>query len=98
METLYRKVAVSERKPKRVGTYFTNEGEVFYSSTYKEFQHDYDPHKMYPEWWLEEIPAAQLQADKEELIEKLEEIYDYLGSHFDGEKVSIGELIQKHKK
>ncbi len=46
--------------------------------------------------WIDK-EYAQLQADKEELIEKLEEIYGYLGSYFDGEKVSIGELIQKHK-
>lgn len=39
----------------------------------------------------------KLQADKNEMIEKLEEIYGYLGSYFDGEKVSIGELIKKHK-
>lgn len=48
----------------------------------------------------EEIPdptaqIEKLESDKAELLEKLEEIYGYLGSYFDDEKVSIGELIQK---
>ena len=81
METLYRKVAVSERKPTKCGTYFSNEGEVFYSSIYKEFQHDYDPHTMYPDWWLEPIESHQLEkleTDKAELLEALEELTEFL--------------------
>ena len=109
METLYRKVAVSERMPNRGGTYFSNEGEVFYSSYHKEFQHDYDPRKMYPEWWLEEISdfipetieksiqaIAQLQADKAELLEALKKLRNHYGL-FPENRMEIESLIKKHK-
>ena len=68
METLYRKVAVSE-KPKKSGTYFSNEGEVYYRESTNKFEHNYDAHCVYPDWWLEEIPdtTTQLQADNKKL-------------------------------
>ena len=46
---------------------------------------------------LQQQHIEKLEEEKKELLEKLEEIYGYLGSYFDDEKVSIGELIQKHK-
>ena len=113
METLYRKVTVSERKPTKSGTYFSNEGEVFYSSISKEFQHNYDPHTMYPDWWLEPIEPHQvekLEADKKELLEALEDCKERLEgmnkkllkftnySHISVYFASkLNYLIQKHK-
>lgn len=73
-KVLYRKVAVSERKPIKSGTYFSNEEEVYYRESTKKFEHNYDAHCVYPQWWLEEIPdtTIQLQADKAELLEALD--------------------------
>ena len=101
METLYRKVAVSERKPIKSGTYFSNEEEVYYRESTKKFEHNYDAHCVYPQWWLEEIPdpTTQLQADKAELLEALErcnnELYFYSGQTDFVEENKF--LIQKHK-
>lgn len=75
METLYRKVAVSERKPKSSGFYWIENivGEMkssHYESLLEMFTGDY------ANFWLEPIPdpTAQLQADKEELLEMLEAV------------------------
>ena len=98
METLYRKVAVSERKPIKSGTYFSNEEEVYYCESTKKFEHNYDAHCVYPQWWLEEIPdpTAQLKSDKAELLEMLEKLrYHYL--LFPENRIEIESLIQKHK-
>ena len=98
METIYRKVAVSERKPIKSGTYFSNEEEVYYRESTKKFEHNYDAHCVYPQWWLEEIPdhTAQLQADKAELLEALEKLRNHYGL-FPENRIEIESLIQKHK-
>lgn len=99
METLYRKVAVSERKPTKSGDYFTNEGLSFYASTYKGFEHHTDPHRVYPDWWLEPIPdpTAQLKADKEELLEALENCQKVIKQRNNLRIKELDSLIQKHK-
>ena len=113
-ETLYRKVSVSERKPIKSGTYFSNEEEVYYRESTNKFEHNYDAHCVYPQWWLEEItnPTTQLQADKAELLEALEKISKvtnegYMTDHTDFQvweselkqvHSEIESLIQKHKK
>ena len=99
METLYRKVAVSERNPTKSGEYFTNEGTVFYASTYNGFEHNIDPHRVYPDWWLEPIESHQiekLEADKAELLEALESIKPAL-RYFPERLNEIESLIQKMK-
>lgn len=75
METLYRKVAVSERKPNDSGYYFGID-----SLGHREYPYfDNDENKWESIWetvyWLEEIPypTAQLKADKEELLSALED-------------------------
>jgi hypothetical protein len=104
MGTIYRKVAVSERKPIKSGTYFSNEEEVYYRESTKKFEHNYDAHCVYPQWWLEEIPypTTQLQADKADLLEALEEIeYKFRCENNSSDESKfldeIESLIKKHK-
>ena len=103
METIYRKVAVSE-EPKHNGNYHCifPEGHIFTIPFLKE----YGFHEEFTDCsgithYLEEIPdpTIQLQADKAELLEALErcnnELYFYSGqTDFVEENKS---LIQKHK-
>ena len=84
METLYRKVAVSERFPQfaqRVIALVLEQNDlglskflwnVSYSDITKSFKMDGNTVQI--EYWLEEIPdnTSQLQADKAELLEALE--------------------------
>ena len=101
METLYRKVAVSERLPKINGNYFTDKYRSFYFSQEVNKFMDDEGDFIYPKYWLEEIPdpTTQLQSDKEELLEALEKVKEW-GSVF-GIEYSIYDeiesLIQKHK-
>lgn len=101
-KVLYRKVAVSERKPIKSGTYFSNEEEVYYRESTKKFEHNYDAHCVYPQWWLEEVPnpTIQLQADKAELLEALENLTEYGSTGEDAVEMKreIESLIQKMKK
>ena len=113
METLYRKVAVSERMPEKIGTYmcmlgsgqlgnYDFLGDKFESSAVK--------------YWFESVPnpTAQLKADKEELLEALDNsrkvIEWYMentmpesDNHTDffnigmNQRTEIESLIQKHK-
>ena len=86
METLYRKVAVSEILPETKKYYITDKGEL-YLDAYKNWQlSEFSKkakvskyHEEYfeePDFWIEEIPnpTTQLQADKAELLEALEKI------------------------
>lgn len=111
METLYRKVAVSERLPEfgqRVIALVLEQNDlglskflwnVSYSDITKSFK--MDGNEVNIEYWLEEItdPTAQLQADKAELLEALEKVKEW-GAIF-GVEYSIYDeiesLIQKHK-
>ena len=106
METLYRKVAVTERLPIKSGTYFSNEEEVYYRESTKKFEHNYDAHCVYPQWWIEEItdPTVQLKADKAELLElmtEMKESFDHkawvTGMELKSFSSRIESLIQKHK-
>ena len=102
METLYRKVAISERMPDKSGFYFT-----YSSSGVKKtiwFMNDkfsYVSPSYNPDYWLEEVPdpTAQLQADKEELLEALEKATDLLEAGFPEISTvkDFQSLIQKHK-
>lgn len=79
METLYRKVAVSERLPKEEGEYIVkikNFGLIERCEFFdlEDFHNDW---KNDVEYWLEEIPnnshqIEKLEADKAELLEALE--------------------------
>ena len=69
METLYRKIAVSERYPEKTGHYFTySESGVKKIVWFMGGDFAYVKPSYSPDYWLEEIPdpTAQLQADKEE--------------------------------
>ena len=71
METIYRKVAVSERLPKINGNYLTDKYRSFYFSQEVNKFMDDEGDFIYPKYWLEPIPdpTAQLQSDKAELLE-----------------------------
>ena len=108
METLYRKVAVSERMPDKSGFYFT-----YSSSGVKKtiwFMNDkfsYVSPSYNPEFWLEEIPdnEIKLQKNKEEfaiqILKKLKTKLDNMGMWSYCDKTAFDEeiesLIQKHK-
>ena len=101
METLYRKVAVSERLPKINGNYLTDKYRSFYFSQEVNKFMDDEGDFIYPKYWLEPIPdtTAQLKADKAELLESLEKVTDLLEVGFP-EISAVKEsksLIQKHK-
>lgn len=86
METIYRKVAVSERLPNDdLFTVLTDKGKLFVFDV-----------KNTADWWLEEIEETQLQKDKEELVEFLEALDRIGGLGFERHS-QIKSLIQKHK-
>lgn len=98
METLYRKVMVSDRNPDNDKIQYTSRGFLLYDKVFGWITiQNYTARS--PEWWLEEIPdnhqqIEKLQSDKAELLEALENVKDYLGSDVRSE---IESLIQKHK-
>lgn len=103
METLYRKVMVSERNPLKSGSYYTNIDKSFYRKSTGEFENIYEHHVVYPTFWLEEIPEnsqiQKLQEDKAELLEILEKVTDFLEigyPDFSAVRESKN-IIQKHK-
>ena len=107
--TLYRKVAVSERFPQfaqRVIALVLEQNDlglskflwnVSYSDITKSFKMDGNTVQI--EYWLEEIPdnTAQLQTDKAELLEALEKLRNHYGL-FPENRIEIESLIQKMKK
>ena len=101
METIYRKVAVSE-EPKHNGNYHCifPEGQIFTIPFLKEYGfHDEFTDCSGITHYLEEIPdtIAQLQADKAELLEALEKLRNHYGL-FPENRTEIESLIQKMKK
>ena len=81
METLYRKVAVSEKHPKEDGFYYVFNG-LKHSTYYSKllgFNYCMGQINMSNKitHWLEEVPdpTTQLQADKEEFLEILNETF-----------------------
>lgn len=101
METLYRKVAVSERLPKDSGYYFAID-----SLGHREYPYfDNDENKWESIWetvyWLEPIPdpTDKLKADKEELLGVLENLTEYGSTGEDAVEMKreIESLIQKMK-
>ena len=74
METLYRKVAVTERIPKEEEMLMTSHGWSLWNG--KQFEDEDDKPISYINYWLEEIldPTAKLKADKAELLEALQRI------------------------
>lgn len=102
METIYRKVAVSERKPLKSGSYYTNIDKSFYRKSTGEFEDNNDSYIVYPTFWLEEIPdntqqIEKLEADKAELLEALEKVRISLLLLPDEFSDEINSIIQKHK-
>ena len=101
METLYRKVAISE-EPKHNGNYHCifPEGQIFTIPFLKEYGfHDEFTDCSGITHYLEEIPdpTAQLKADKAELLEALEKLRNHYGL-FPENRIEIESLIQKMKK
>lgn len=108
METLYRKVAVSERKPKQ-GWVLTPDGDLLFKNN--KFKCPYSG-EVQDEGsithWLEPIQSDQtqiekLEAEKKELLEALENLTEYGMYGSTGEdavemKREIEFLIQKHKR
>lgn len=105
METLYRKVQSSERNPTIEGIYNTSKGLLAFSKTFGwvTIQNYTTPN---PEYWLEEIhdnsqQIEKLEAEKKELLEALEGLYNSIERLPDIEYVIYGKqiesLIQKHK-
>ena len=100
METLYRKVAVSERLPKAKEMLMTSHGWSLWNG--HQFEDEDDKPISYVNYWLEEIldPTAQLKADKEELLKVLQriiDIYPILVEEDKEELLKAKSLIQKHK-
>ena len=83
METLYRKIAVSERLPKAKEMLMTSHGWSLWNG--HQFEDEDDKPISYINYLVEEIPdpTTQLKADKAELLEALErcnnELYFYSG-------------------
>ena len=110
METLYRKVAVSEKHPKEDGFYYVFNG-LKHSTYYSKllgFNYCMGQINMSNKitHWLEEIhdPNAQLKTDKAELLElmtEMKESFDHKAWVTEMELRSfssrIESLIQKHK-
>lgn len=111
METLYRKVAVSERLPIDGDTVFIlNEKDEWQANGYfdrGEWFNDFDNEcPCFPTHWLEEITdnshqIQKLEADKAELVSYLEHVLFYVfwnGGNLNlKDKEKIESLIQKHK-
>ena len=108
METLYRKVAVSEKHPKEDGFYYVFNG-LKHSTYYSKllgFNYCMGQINMSNKitHWLEEIPnpTTQLQADKAELLEALGislRLNKAFGANSEWIEVQeIESLIQKMKK
>ena len=101
METLYRKIAVSERLPKAKEMLMTSHGWSLWNG--HQFEDEDDKPISYINYWLEEITdhSAQLQADKAELVSYLEHVLFYVfwnGGNLNlKDKERIESLIQKHK-
>ena len=104
METLYRKVAVSERFPENIEMLMTSHGWSLWNGD--QFEDEDDKPISYINYWLEEIPdlTAQLKADKEELLEVLKIFIEQntltFTSHdyeFPEHVMKAKSLIQKHK-
>lgn len=108
METLYRKVAVSERLPKEQGLYIVIlENGYCVTREFLLLLGCFSGELVYKSSaWLEEIPdpTAQLKADKAELLEALEkaqnELSQFKESFGQGSELipEIESLIQKMKK
>lgn len=103
METLYRKVAVSERLPKEEGDYFFKErgGFDFKLETYRVSKEKFFRNNF--NYWLEEIPdpTTQLKSDKEEILVALDALNEnYKANNEDACEHLMSflpSLIQKHK-
>ena len=98
METIYRKVAVSERNPTKEDIYNTSRGFLSYSKVFGwvTIQNYTTPN---PEYWIEEIPdpTAQLKSDKEELLEALEIFIEQNTPTFTSHDYEFPEHVMKAK-
>ena len=112
METLYRKVAVSERLPEKPSFNFIkytcgSTDSAFFSIKENKFY----ARRKDIEFWLEEIPdnsqqIEKLEAEKKELLEALEKVIVIQDKYFGEQEihsrlrafcVQIESLIKKHK-
>lgn len=106
METLYRKVAISERLPKKAGFYFTiATSGVKTNQWFMNGKFSYESPSYIPTWWLEEIPdnsqqIEKLEADKAEILEVLKYANRMLKNSKDAmyDENYIESLIQKMKR
>ena len=103
METLYRKVAVSERLPPPMTDVLIKYRWNGYFEPYHYFDdlHCKDEFLKDVIFWIEEIqyPTVQLKADNEKLLEALENLTEYGSTGEDAVEMKreIESLIQKHK-
>ncbi len=98
METLYRKVSVSERLPKAKEMLMTSHGWSLWNG--HQFEDEDDKPISYINYWLDEIPdpTAQLKADKEELIENHFKLFRRLNSLVNRYKlVGFEDLLEKSR-
>lgn len=97
METLYRKVAVSERLPIDEETYITSHGWYFWNGN--KFEDENNEEIDYVNYWFEEIPdhTAQLQAEKAELLEALEIFIEQNTPTFTSHDYEFPEHVMKAK-
>ena len=97
METVYRKVAVSERKPKEGWVLTPDGGWLFKDNKFKCAHSGEVQVSGSITHWLEPIKSAQLQADKAELLEALENLINDEQLSNDSIIDEIESIIQKHK-
>lgn len=108
METLYRKVAVSERLPKDSGFYFIISANGAQKNYWFNGVMFFVDENISVNYWLEEIPdnshqLEKLEADKAELLEALEDVKKFLNCVQAPAtpalrlSLKIKSLIQKHK-
>ena len=104
METLYRKVAVSERLPPPMTDILIKYRWNNYFEPYHYFDDLHCKDEMLNEvtHWIEEIPdhTVQIKSDNEELLEALENLTEYGSTGEDAVEMKreIESLIQKMKK
>lgn len=106
METLYRKVAVSERLPEAKKYYITDEGEL-YLDAYKNWQlsefskkakvsKHHEEYFEEPDFWLEEVPDNEesLRQQNKELVEMLEKVSIHVDWSYDNWTSNDGNIIK----
>lgn len=91
----YIKVNTADRLPEKGGTYLSELGEVFFAQSSGKFEHNYEAHNVYPEFWLSPVPDRE-----EEMREMLEKVLKINHHHkFNGHLINeqIEQLLNELK-